>query len=105
MGFLGAIRNSWKSRENGRYASVGFCGLCSYMSNYTNVAKEVDKTMGNGNRAYMSEEIQGLAGDMSNLSKPSFYQAELISCCCLASARGLGRLAGFMANKGKLGDQ
>lgn len=104
-GIFSSIRNSWKDYGSGRYASVGFWGICSYMSNYTAVSKEVDKTRGAGNRGYMAEEIAGLNGDMGNLRNPSAYQAELVSCTCLASARGLGRLAGFMANKGKIGDQ
>lgn len=42
---------------------------------------------------------------MTNLQNPSAYKAEVISALCYATARGLGRLAAFMANKGKLGEQ
>lgn len=57
IGFFRSIRNSWKGYDAGRYSSIGFWGMCSYMSNFTTAAKELDKTRGPGNREYMSEEI------------------------------------------------
>ena len=34
-----------------------------------------------------------------------YRKGEIVSASCLASARGLGKLAALMANKGALGEQ
>ena len=105
IGFWASLKNSWKDQENGKYSSLGFWDTCSFMSVYSTSMGEMDKTLGQGNRKAEAEEMKGLGMDFHNVLKPEFYQAEIISALSMGTARGLGKLAAFMANKGKLGEQ
>ena len=104
IGFFGSIRNSWKDRDH-QYSTVGFCGLCSYMSYFNTCVKEQNKTLGQGNRGYTEPETTGNSYDMEAFQNEKWYTAEVISAMSLGSGRGLAKLAAFMANKGKLGEQ
>ena len=63
---------------------------------------KADATLSPGNRKYVDPDISDLGMPIQGSSLPKARTGEAVSALCSGNARGLAKLAAFMANKGSL---
>ena len=95
--------NGLRSWSNGRYRSANQCDLfCRKTDVLLDQSKQkVDMTLSEGNRGQYTPEVTGITC-IDDFMQPLSKRGESISAFNWGTARGLGKLAGYMANRGTL---
>lgn len=99
-----SFTNGFKSFENGRYVSLNAWDMVCNMMKMMKLDTEVNSTLTKEQRGTQVFDIDGVKEEKDEYV-PDAKTGEIISCYSYANARGLGKLAGFMANKGSMGEE
>lgn len=98
------FKNMMKSGEGGRYACISPIQLPGFIKNMKKTMAAYSESAPSENRKTMSNNYLPKGG-MELFYMDDARTSEIPSDTTHASARGLAKMAAFMANKGKLGDK
>ena len=93
--------NGFKSFDRGRYTTFNCCDMLCRMSQLGKNMKKINATIPEGGRGMFDVEL-GHSTELKSFMNDKAKTGECVSTMTYANARGLAKLAAYMANKGTL---